>query len=115
MQIIRILAVVFLLSLHSGFAQAPLKVTSPVAAQFEDGPPLGAMRLVPGEVVYFSFLVENFHRSESRKVELTGHVQVFDPAGVPIFPKDEIPLITTLSEEDKDWKPKLRSAVGIPA
>ena len=99
---------------QTGAAPAALKTTNPVCAQFEDGPPLGSLRLVPGEVVYFSFLVENYRRSETRKVELTGHVQVFDPAGIPIFPADEIPIATTLTEEDKNWKPKVRAAVGIP-
>jgi len=103
-----------LLFIQPGIAQTALKVSNPVCAQFEDGPPLGALRLVPGEIVYFSFTAENFKRSETRKVELTGHVQVFDPAGISIFPNEEIPLITTLSEEDKEWKPRLRAAVAIP-
>ncbi len=114
-----IAAAAVLFSFQRGAAQtAPaaggLKIGNAVCAQFEDGPPLGSLRLVPGEVVYFSFTAENFRKSETRKVQLTGHVQVFDPSGVPIFPKDEIPIITTLSEEDKEWKPKFRSAVAIP-
>jgi hypothetical protein len=96
-------------------AVATLKAGNPVAAQFEDGAPLGALRLVPGEVVYFSFTAENFQKSaDTGRVELTGHAQVFDPSGIPIAPKEEIPLITDLSPEDKDWKAKLRAAVGIP-
>src|SRR4051812_10220391 len=93
---------------------AALKVGNAIAAQFEDGPPLGSLHLVPGEVVYFSFTVENFTKSPTRKVSLTGHIQVFDPTGVSIFPADEIPLMTTLSEEDKNYRPKLRSAIAIP-
>ncbi|HVY93298.1 MAG TPA: hypothetical protein VHA14_11135 [Bryobacteraceae bacterium] len=98
------------------FAQTKpgLKLTNPVAAQYDDGPPLGAMRLRPGEVVYFSFVVENYARSADRKVDITGHIQVFDPRGIPVAPADEIPMITSLSEEDKQWKPKLRSAVSLP-
>jgi hypothetical protein len=91
-----------------------LKVATPLAAQYEDGPPLGRMRLRPGEFVYFSFVVENYTRSEERKVDITGHIQVFDPRGIPVAPADEIPMITTLSEEDKDWKPRLRSAIPLP-
>lgn len=127
MQIIRtsfftagVLLAARLFFIQSSFAQtsvgpATLKVANPVCAQFEDGPPLGSLRLAPGEIVYFSFTAEGFRKSETRKVELTGHVQVFDPAGASIFPKEEIPIVTTLSEEDKDWKPKLRAAVAIPA
>lgn len=91
-----------------------LKVVDAVSAEFEDGPPLGSLRLVPGEVVYFSFITEGFTKSATGRVEITGHVQIFDPYGVPIAPKDEIPLLTNLSEEDKNWKPKLRDAVSIP-
>ncbi|HVW08554.1 MAG TPA: hypothetical protein VHC90_08230 [Bryobacteraceae bacterium] len=100
----------------SAFAQAKpeLKLVNPVAAQYEDGPPLGSMRLRPGEVVYFSFVVENYARSAERKVDITGHIQVFDPRGIPVAPADEIPMVTNLSEEDKDWKPKLRSAISLP-
>lgn len=94
--------------------QPELKLVSPIAAQYDDGPPLGGMRLRPGEVVYFSFVVENYTRSAARKVDITGHIQVFDPRGVPVAPADEIPMITSLSEEDKEWKPKLRSAVTLP-
>jgi len=107
----------WLASAPTGPAQtgaAALKADNPVAAQFEDGPPLGALRLVPGEVVYFSFIAENFKKSDTGKVELTGHVQVFDPRGISIFPAEEIPLVTTLSAEDKNWKPKFRAAVAIP-
>jgi len=91
-----------------------LKVDNGVAAQFEDGAPLGSMQLVPGEVVYFSFNVENFKKSENGRVEITGHVQVFDSSGVAIAPQDDIPLLTSLSDEDKNWKPKMRTAVAIP-
>jgi hypothetical protein len=91
-----------------------LKLVSPIAAQYDDGPPLGGMRLRPGEIVYFSFIVENYARSPERKVNITGHIQVFDPRGIAVAPADEIPMITTLSEEDKNWKPKLRSAITLP-
>src|SRR5580692_2524429 len=91
-------------------APATLKIGNGVSAQYEDGPPLGSLRLVPGEVVYFSFTAENFRKSATGRVQLTGHVQVFDPKGTAIAPQEEIPLITDLSEEDKNWKPKMRAA-----
>jgi len=95
-------------------ATTTLTVGRAVCAQFEDGPPLGSLRLVPGEVVYFSFFADGFRKSATRRVELTGHVQVFDPVGTAIAPKEEILIVTDLSEEDKDWKPKLRAAISIP-
>jgi hypothetical protein len=92
-----------------------LTVNRPVAAQFEDGPPLGSLRLVPGEVLYFSFFADGFRKSaDTRRVELTGHVQVFDPNGIAVAPTEEILILTDLSEEDKNWKPKLRAAVSLP-
>jgi hypothetical protein len=98
-----------------GQANTTLTVGRPVAAQFEDGPPLGALRLVPGEVVYFSFFADGFRKSaDTRRVELTGHVQVFDPAGIAVAPTEEILIVTDLSAEDKDWKPKLRAAISLP-
>jgi hypothetical protein len=97
-----------------GQANTTLTVNRPVAAQFEDGPPLGALRLVPGEVVYFSFFADGFRKSAAGKVEMTGHVQVFDPAGIAVAPTEEILIVTDLSPEDKDWKPKLRAAVSLP-
>ena len=92
-----------------------LTVNRPVAAQFEDGPPLGALRLVPGEVLYFSFFADGFRKSaDTKKVELTGHVQVFDPNGIAVAPTEDILIMTELSAEDKDWKPKLRAAISLP-
>lgn len=95
-------------------AQTALKVANPVASQFEDGPPLGSLRLVPGEIVHFSFIAENYRRSAAGRVELTGHVEIFDPRGISISPAEEIPLITNLSEEDKNWKAKLRTEIALP-
>ena len=92
-----------------------LTVSRPVAAQFEDGPPLGSLRLVPGEVLYFSFFADGFRKSaDTRRVELTGHVQVFDPAGIAVAPVEDCVILTDLSAEDKDWKPKLRAAISLP-
>lgn len=95
-------------------APATLKAGNAVCARFEDGPPLGSLRPVPGEVVYVSFIVENFAKSAAGRVELTGHAQIFDPRGTAISPEEDIPLITTLSEEDKGWKAKLRAQIAIP-
>ena len=96
-------------------ALTALTVGRPVAAQFEDGPTLGSLRLVPGEVLYFSFFADGFQKTASaRKVELTGHVQVLDPTGTAVAPTEEILIVTELSEEDKNWKPKLRAAISLP-
>ena len=45
----------------------------------------------------------------ARLAEITGHAQAFDPRGTAIAARDEIVIGTTLSQEDKDWKPRFRS------
>jgi hypothetical protein len=64
--------------------------------------------LVAGETLFFRFGVVNFKTANGR-VQITGHAQVFDPKGIAIAARDENVIGTTLSEEDKDWKPRLRS------
>jgi hypothetical protein len=91
-----------------------LKIVDATVSQIEDGQPLGSANLTPGETAFFSFQVENYKVGSSGEVRLTGHVQAFDPHGTPITPPDEIVIGTTLSQEDKDWKPKLRSQAQVP-
>ena len=95
---------------------AALKVTHAVIAESEDGPAFaqGAV-FQPGDVVFFSFLVENYRMGLTGKIQLTGHIQAFDPAGTPIVPRDEELIGTTVSEEDKNWKPKLRLQIQMPS
>jgi hypothetical protein len=95
-------------------AALPFSVSNPICSQFDDGPPLGSLRPVAGEVVHFSFIAEGYTVSDTRKVSLTGHAQAFDPYGKPIAPAEEILVATTLSEEDKNWKPKFRTEFALP-
>src|SRR5580698_4230768 len=99
-------------------AQTPaaLKVTRAIVSESEDGPAFaqGAVFL-PGDMLFFSFQVENYRMGLTGKVQLTGHIQAFDPAGTPIVPRDEELIGTTVSEEDKDWKPKLRLQIQLPS
>jgi len=97
-------------------AQTPLKAVLPRVSQSEDGPTLqGGDAFLSGEQVFFSFQAENYKTGTTGKVQLTGHVEAFDPKGTPISPSDEIVIGTTVSQEDKDWKPKLRSQVQLPS
>lgn len=96
-------------------AQA-LKVAHPVVSESEDGAALAqGAQFQPGEIVYFSFQVENYRMGLTGKVQLAGHIQAFDPAGTPIIARDEELIGTTVSEEDKDWKPKLRLQIQLPS
>jgi hypothetical protein len=120
-------AVVFaLLALASALiAQTPaqtLRVVRAVVSQSEDGPAIGnggnganGLAFQPGDLAFFSFQVENYKTGTTGKVQLTGHIEVFDSRGTPIVPRDEEVIGTTVSQEDKDWKPKLRSQIQIPS
>jgi hypothetical protein len=93
-----------------------LKVVRAVISQSEDGQPLpNGLAFQPGDVAFFSFQVENYKTGTTGKVQLTGHIEVFDPKGTRIMPRDEEVIGTTVSQEDKDWKPKLRSQIQIPS
>ena len=113
-----LLGCAFLVS-HFALAQTPkgpLKILRPLVSQSEDGSPLeGGESFLPGEQVYFSFQVENYKISDTGKVQITGHTQAFDPKGTAIAAKDEEVIGTSVSQEDKSWKPKLRSQIQIPS
>ena len=86
--------------------------------QIEDGPavPLGT-QFVPGETVYYSFQVTGYAAArdpEKRKVRLNYTINAFDPKGVKLIEPVESILDTTISEQDKEWKPKVRSEFLIP-
>ncbi len=92
-----------------------LKLDRAIISDSDDGPPIGETAFRAGETVYFSFLVENYKMGVTGKVQLTGHIQAFDAAGTPIMPRDEDVIGTTVSQEDKNWKPKLRSQFQLPS
>jgi hypothetical protein len=93
-----------------------LKIGRTVVSQSEDGSPLeSGLVFQPGDTVFFSFQVENYKVGATGKVQVTGHIQAFDAKGTPIIPQDEEVIGTTLSDEDKDWKPKLRVQIQMPS
>lgn len=93
-----------------------MQVANPIISQFEDGAAIpSGQKIVAGETVFFRFAAAAFRTSESGRVQLTGHVQALDPEGVPIMPRDEVAIATSLREEDKDWKPVFRFQFQIPA
>ncbi|HEX4137450.1 MAG TPA: hypothetical protein VHY84_22765 [Bryobacteraceae bacterium] len=93
-----------------------LRVIRPVISQSEDGPAIeSGASFVPGDIAFFSFQVENYRISATGKVQLAGHIDVTDPKGTRIIPRDEQVIGTSISEEDKDWKPKLRLQIQLPS
>jgi methionine-rich copper-binding protein CopC len=110
------MAPIAILALAFPLAAQSLKVARPVVSQSEDGPALekGAA-FQPGDLAFFSFQVENYRMGLTGKVQLTGHIEVFDANGTPIMPRDEESIGTTLSQEDKNWKPKMRLEIQVPS
>lgn len=97
-------------------AAPPLHLVRAAISQSEDGPAVDTgFVFQPGDIAFFSFQVENYKISPTGKVELTGYMQVFDPRGTPVVPRDEQVIGTSLSDEDKDWKPKLRLQIQLPS
>src|SRR5665213_1904795 len=111
--LIAVLALAFPLGAQSLPAGAQsLKVVRPVVSRSDDGPPLeNGAAFQPGDLAFFSFQVENYRMGLTGKVQLAGHIEVFDVNGTPILPRDEELIGTTLSQEDKNWKPKMRLEV----
>jgi hypothetical protein len=111
-----LLALNALICAQTAPATRNIRVARAVISQSEDGPAVengGAFQ--PGDFAFFSFQVENYKMGTTGKIQLTGHIEVFDPKGTPIIPRDEEVIGTSVSEEDKDWKPKLRLQIQIPS
>src|ERR1700750_1398320 len=104
------LAIVIALLAFTSLAEAQtLTVVRAIVAQSEDGPSLeNGSSFQPGDTVFFSFQIENYKTGATGKVQLTGHIQALDAKGTPIIPVDEEVIGTSVSEEDKEWKPKMR-------
>ncbi|MDP9053837.1 MAG: hypothetical protein M3N93_05985 [Acidobacteriota bacterium] len=109
-------ALIALLALAIPTCAQTLKIARPAISHSEDGPPAeNAAVFQPGDILFFSFQVENYKVGAAGKVQLTGHVAVSDPKGTLIIPGDEEVVGTSISEEDKSWKPKLRLQIQIPS
>lgn len=92
----------------------PLQLLRATMSQSEDGP-AASSGFQPGDVAFFSFQVENYKVSPTGKVDLAGHMQVFDPKGTAVVPRDDEAIGTSISVEDKEWKPKFRLQIQLPS
>jgi hypothetical protein len=114
-------ALLFLFLAQTAFAA--LQLVGAGVRQIEDGPPVPpGTQFVPGETVFYSFQVAGYALApsvnkaepEKRVVHLSYRIDAFDPKGVKLIETIESVLDTTVSEQDKDWKPKVRSEILIP-
>jgi hypothetical protein len=102
-------------------ADKPLAIVHPVFARSEDGPPEASDEdFVAGENIYFSCLVEGYRKADKpddygkQNVSLKFQIEVRDKAGVLLKPVADGKIETTVTQEDKDWRPKLRDTIVVP-
>lgn len=97
---------------------ANLQIVNAGARQMDDGALARDLAFVPGETVFYSFQVAGYGTTpgepESRKVRLDYEISVVDPKGVPIIETIKSVLDTVISDQDKEWKPKIRSEFIVP-
>jgi hypothetical protein len=110
------LALLAILALSEPLWAQTLQIARPVISQSEDGPPIeNGLAFQPGDIAWFSFQVENYKIGPTGKIQLTGHIEAVDPKGTLVMPRDEEVIGTSVSEEDKTWKPKLRLQIQLPS
>ncbi len=85
----------------------------------EDGPNVPPnFRFRAGEYVYFSFQVSGYRTQgvdmDTRKVELSWHIAVEDANGTPLAEPGDEQIATTVSPEDRNWRPIGRRAILLP-
>lgn len=113
------------LALASGLAaiaaDKPLAIVHPVFARSEDGPPEASDEdFVSGETIYFSCQAEGYRRLDKRddygkqNISMKYQIAVRDKSGVLLQPIEDGKLETIVTQEDKDWKPKLRDSIVVP-
>ncbi len=96
-------------------AEKKLAVVAMAFAQFDDGPPAARdEQFVPGETLFFRCQVEGYKKSEKDEVHLTYQVEAADEHGVALIAPETGKVQSTLSDEDKNWLPKIRYTVVVP-
>ena len=75
---------------------------------------------VPGETIYFSCQAEGYRKVDKpddygkQNVSLKYQIEVRDKGGALLKPVQEGKVETTVTQEDKDWKPKFRDTIVVP-
>ncbi len=117
----KLLPVLLLFSFALHLPAAPLAIVRSVFAASEDGPPEASdENFVPGETLYFSCQAEDFRKAAKpddypkENVSLKFHVEVRDHHGVLLIPVQDGKIETTVTLEDKEWKPKFRETIVVP-
>ncbi len=109
----------FALALAAFASDNTLIVLKPMLHESDDGPPIPAdYRYRPGELVFFSFQVSGYKRSggvdESKSIDVAYEIDVRDGSGVLVDEPRVGSVGTKVSQEDRDWLPKVRYEFAIP-
>jgi hypothetical protein len=102
-------------------ADQPLASVHVAFARSEDGPPEASDEdFVPGETVYFSCQAAGFRKMDKpddygkENLSLKYQIEVRDKRGALLKPVEEGKVETTVTQEDKDWKPRLHDSIVVP-
>ena len=97
------------------FAAQALEIVKPILSQMDGGTPEPpGFQYTPGETIYFTCRVADFSKTEDNRMHVAYSVQAFDPKGVPLdeLYKNEIKVEVT--ENDKEWMPKISTVISVP-
>jgi len=96
-------------------ATAPLTILKPSVSDLEDGPAVPpSFTFVSGQFIFLSFQVAGYKVADEQKIHLSYKVDALDPKGVRLVEPFVGTVDTTLADEDKNWKPKVRRQILIP-
>jgi hypothetical protein len=102
-------------------ADKPLALVHAVFSTSEDGPPEASdEEYVPGETIHFSCQAEGFRKVDKPKdlgkqnISIKFKIEVRDKNGILLQPVQDGKIETTVTEEDKNWMPKLRETIVVP-
>jgi hypothetical protein len=95
----------------------PLAIQNIALSQYEDGPSVPvSYDYVPGETIFFSFQVAGYKTQgdDEPQVRLDWRIDAKDPSGAPIVEPQTGKVATSLTQEDKEWMPKVRQTILVP-
>jgi len=112
---IAVLVSLFSLSAIPETEPKKLGIVRPAFSQMEDGEPSAADEtFVPGETLHFRCLIEGYKRGVKDAILLTYEVEARDSNGNLLQEVQKGKVESNLSEEDKDWMPKIRESIVVP-
>jgi hypothetical protein len=102
-------------------ADKSLGIVHVVFATSEDGPPEAHDQdYFPGETIHFSCQVEGFRKVDKPKeygkqdISLKFQIEIRDKNGALVQPAQAGKIETIVTEEDKNWMPKLHETIVVP-